>query len=289
MKILVTGANGQLGRAISRIAKKHVDDHYLLTDIDTLDITNADAVRQTVQQFRPDVLINCAAYTNVDQAEDNAKLAAILNTDAPHILAKAMAEIDGIMVHISTDYVFGGNQINTPCQEDAPVNPLGVYGKTKFDGEECVRSSIKKHIIIRTAWLYSEDGHNFMKTMLSLTERLDNINVVFDQTGTPTYAADLAQAIDIIIRHNNLASNWGTYHYSNEGVCSWFDFARHIGKKANHKAIVSPCHSNEFPSKVTRPAYSVLDKTKIKNTFGIDIPYWSDSANLCIKNLTENV
>lgn len=287
MNILVTGANGQLGSEL-RIVAQHSKDRYLFTDVAELDITDADAVLRTVQSEHIEAVINCAAYTNVDKAEDDAALAERLNAGAAGNLAAAMKQTGGLLVHISTDYVFGGDCRNIPYTEQQPTSPTGVYGRTKLLGEQAVVRSGCRHLIIRTAWLYSEFGRNFVKTMLALTADKPELKVVFDQTGTPTYAYDLAAAIFDIMESRKFEGRTGIYHYSNEGVCSWFDFARTIARFAGHTACdIRPCHSSEFPSKVVRPAYSVLDKTLFKQTFGVRIPYWTDSLRVCIDNLTE--
>lgn len=293
MNILVTGANGQLGNEMRILAGKS-KDNYIFTDVvgqegvttEMLDITNLDDIRKTVSEREISVVINCAAYTNVDLAEDNEPLAERLNAEAPENLAKAMKEVDGLLIHISTDYVFGKEPYNVPCSEDQKGTPTGVYGATKLHGEQKIIATGCKHIIIRTAWLYSEFGKNFVKTMLNLTATKPTLKVVFDQTGTPTYAYDLADAIFHIVEDRKYAGNEGVYHYSNEGVCSWYDFTKMIAEYARNKDCdIQPCHSNEFPSKVVRPSYSVLDKTKIKSTFGIKVPYWTDSLKVCINKL----
>lgn len=303
MVILVTGANGQLGMEM-RIVAKGSADRYIFTDVnqvegfDTeyLDITDLEAVRRFVADNKVEAIVNCAAYTNVDAAETNESLAEKLNAEAPENLAKAMKEADGLLVHISTDYVFGGDPYNTPCRENQKGTPTGVYGLTKLHGEEAIIKTNCKHIIIRTSWLYSEYGKNFCKTMLSLTATKPELKVVFDQVGTPTYALDLATAIAAIIEDYKTTQGsqldaqsypkTGIYHYSNEGVCSWYDFATMIAQMAgNTDCKISPCHSNEFPSPVKRPAYSVLDKTKIKETFNIEIPYWTTSLKRCLEGL----
>ncbi|MBQ6198487.1 MAG: dTDP-4-dehydrorhamnose reductase [Bacteroidales bacterium] len=306
MNVLVTGANGQLGNEI-RIVSKNSTDKYIFTDVvesseestamlkklagedvDTsttkLDITNLDAIRKMVRENDVKVIVNCAAWTNVDGAEDPEKydLVELLNAKAPENLAVAMKEVNGLLVHISTDYVFGKEPYNTPCKEDQQGTPTGVYGLTKLHGENAIRKSECKSVIIRTAWLYSEFGKNFVKTMLNLTATKPQLKVVFDQVGTPTYAYDLANVIIKLLED----PKEGIYHFSNEGVCSWFDFTKMIAEcVGNTGCDIQPCHSDEFPSKVKRPAYSVLDKTKIKETLGIRIPYWTDSLKLCIKNL----
>ena len=295
MNILVTGANGQLGNEI-RILTGDSRHNYIYTDVveaegnrtTMLDITNAEEVKAMVANHNVDVIINCAAYTNVDAAEDNEALAEKLNSEAPAILANAMAETGGLLVHISTDYVFGGEPYNTPCREDQKGTPTGVYGATKLRGEQRITASGCKYLIIRTAWLYSEFGKNFVKTMLNLTSTKPQLKVVFDQTGTPTYAYDLAKAIVEIVESKKYEGNEGIYHYSNEGVCSWYDFTKMIAEMAGHtECDIQPCHSSEFPSKVVRPSYSVLDKSKIKAVFGLTIPYWTDSLRICIQNIKQ--
>lgn len=330
MTILVTGANGQLGNEM-RIIATGSTDKYIFTDVvdaseesiamleklagediktgtEHLDITNLDAIRAIVKEYDVKTIVNCAAWTNVDGAEDPEKYELVerLNAKAPENLAIAMKEVDGLLIHISTDYVFGGDPYNTPCKEDQKGTPTGVYGLTKLHGEQNIIASGVNHVIIRTAWLYSEFGKNFVKTMLNLTATKPQLKVVFDQVGTPTYAYDLAQAITTILDDYKKEivncqlstvnySNSGVYHFSNEGVCSWYDFTKIIQQIASELSLtanpspltceVLPCHSDEFPSPVKRPAYSVLDKTKIKETFGITIPYWTCSLKQCIKNL----
>lgn len=285
MNILVTGANGQLGNEM-RIVARNSADNYIFTDVAELDITNATAVEQMVVDNDVKVVINCAAYTNVDKAEDDSEFAENLNAKAVENLAVAIRKNDGLLVHISTDYVFGGTKNNTPCREDEPANPTGVYGVTKLHGEQAIVASGCHYIIIRTAWLYSEFGKNFLKTMLNLTVTKPQLKVVFDQVGTPTYAYDLAMAIYNIVETRKYAGHEGVYHYSNEGVCSWFDFTKMIAEYAGNTGCdIQPCHSDEFPSKVVRPSYSVLDKTKIKETFGVSVPYWTDSLKVCMNNL----
>lgn len=285
MNILVTGANGQLGNCI-RNASADSKDNYIFTDVAELDITDARAVAKMVKDNDINVIVNCAAYTNVDKAESDAELAERLNCDAVANLANAVKQNDGILIHISTDYVFGGDPYNTPCREDQKGTPTGVYGLTKLHGEQAIAESGCKALIFRTAWLYSEYGKNFVKTMLNLTSTKPELKVVFDQTGTPTYAQDLADAIVDIITNRRYVGNEGIYHYSNEGVCSWYDFTKAIAKMAgNDSCDIQPCHSDEFPSPVKRPAYSVLDKTKFKNTFGMKVPYWKDSLTICLQNI----
>ena len=285
MNILVTGANGQLGNEM-RIVAKNSADNYIFTDVAELDITNAEAVEKMVMDNDVKVIVNCAAYTNVDKAEDDSEFAEILNAKAAENLAVAMKKNDGLLVHVSTDYVFGGTKNNTPCKEDEPANPTGVYGVTKLHGEQAIMATGCHYIIIRTAWLYSEFGKNFLKTMLNLTDTKPQLKVVFDQVGSPTYAYDLALAIFDIVENRKYEGNDGIYHFSNEGVCSWFDFTKMIAEYAgNTQCDIQPCHSDEFPSKVVRPSYSVLDKTKIKATFGTVVPYWTDSLKVCMNNL----
>lgn len=285
MNILVTGANGQLGNCI-RLAAARSPHDYIFTDVAELDITDRQAVFDMVRAHNIRLLINCAAYTNVDRAEDDVATAERLNAGAPAILADAMKAVGGTLIHISTDYVFGGSAGNTPRTESEPVNPTGVYGASKLRGEQAILRSGVKALILRTAWLYSEYGKNFVRTMMELTASRPELKVVFDQCGTPTYARDLADAIIYIVDRGLHEGHEGIYHYSNEGVCSWYDFATAIGRMAgNGDCRIRPCHSDEFPSKVVRPAYSVLDKTKFKETFRLDIPYWSDSLAKCISNL----
>ncbi|MDE6022972.1 MAG: dTDP-4-dehydrorhamnose reductase [Muribaculaceae bacterium] len=285
MNILITGANGQLGSCMQNAAKNSKDS-YIFTDVAELDITNADAVRKMVKENDVKVIINCAAYTNVDKAESDAEFAEILNAKAVRNLAEAAKANDGTLIHISTDYVFGGSHGNTPRTELEPVNPTGVYGVTKLHGEQEIAESGVKALIFRTAWLYSEYGKNFVKTMLNLTGTKPQLKVVFDQVGTPTYAQDLADAIYHIVENRQFDGNEGIYHYSNEGVCSWYDFTKMIAEiSGNSGCDIQPCHSDEFPSPVVRPSYSVLDKTKFKDTFKLTIPYWTESLKKCISGL----
>ena len=294
MTILVTGANGQLGNEM-RILAEESSDKYIFTDVNQaeglettyLDITDLEAIRAMVQEQKVDAIVNCAAWTNVDGAEDPDKYELVerLNATAPENLAKAMKETGGLLVQISTDYVFGKEPYNTPCREEQQGTPTGVYGQTKLRGEQNIIATGCNYVIIRTAWLYSEFGKNFCKTMLNLTATKPELKVVFDQCGTPTYALDLARAITVVLKEFD-SSKTGIYHYSNEGVCSWYDFTRMIAEYSGHTGCdIRPCHSDEFPSPVTRPSYSVLDKTKIKETFGLSVPYWTDSLKKCISNL----
>lgn len=283
-RVLVTGANGQLGCEMRKLGAVSPNE-YIYTDIAELDITNREAVMGFVTENKIDVVVNCAAYTNVDRAEDDEATAELINATAVRYLAEAVKSVGGTLFHISTDYVFGCEG-NTPRTEDMPLNPLGAYGRTKLHGEEAIADVGCKALIFRTAWLYSEFGNNFLKTMLRLTAEKEALQVVFDQVGTPTYAGDLAMTIFSIIEGGYYAGNEGIYHFSNEGVCSWYDFATEIALAAGHnKCRLLPCHSNEFPSKVNRPPYSVLDKTKIKQTFGLDIPHWRDSMMYCLRRL----
>lgn len=308
MNILVTGANGQLGNEM-RIVSKDSSDNYFFTDVvgaseesiamlkklagddirtDTehLDITNLTDIRIFVRKHSVNAIVNCAAYTNVDAAEDNERVAELLNAKAPEYLATAMKEVDGLLIQISTDYVFGKEPYNTPCKEDQQGTPTGVYGMTKLHGEQAIKKVGCKHIIIRTAWLYSEFGKNFVKTMLNLIATKPQLKVVFDQAGTPTYAYDLAKVIFDILENRKYEGNTSIYHYSNEGVCSWYDFTKIIAEYAgNTNCFILPCHSNEYPSPVKRPSYSVLDKTKIKEVMNLTIPFWFDSLKVCVNHL----
>ncbi|MBO7290408.1 MAG: dTDP-4-dehydrorhamnose reductase [Bacteroidaceae bacterium] len=284
MNILVTGANGQLGSEMRRLGAVS-PNNYIFTDVAELDITDAVAVAVFVKQYSIEAIVNCAAYTNVDKAESDEQTAELINATAVGNLAIAAKEAGATLFHVSTDYVFG-LEGNTPRTEDMPTAPLGVYGRTKLDGEHAIKESGCKALILRTAWLYSEFGNNFLKTMMRLTAEREQLNVVFDQVGTPTYAGDLALAIFSIIEAGVYEGNEGVYHFSNEGACSWYDFAVEIAAAAgNTRCRINPCHSSEFPSPVTRPPYSVLDKTKIKDTFGIDIPHWRESMEYCIKRI----
>lgn len=304
MIILVTGANGQLGNEM-RIVAKDSKDKYIFTDVvksegvetTILDITNLDAIRKIVKDNDVKVIVNCAAYTNVDRAESDQEFCELLNAKAPENLAIAMKEVGGLLVHISTDYVFGGDPYNKPCKEDQKGTPTGVYGLTKLHGEQGIIATNCNYVILRTAWLYSEFGKNFVKTMMNLTATKPRLKVVFDQVGTPTYALDLAEAIAVVIAdyqqecstYNHLWSLYtkcGIYHYSNEGVTSWYDFTKTIAEMVGNTVCdIQPCHSDEFPSPVHRPAYSVLDKTKIKEAFDVVIPYWTDSLKTCLNNM----
>lgn len=285
MNILITGANGQLGNEMHRVSAVS-SNHYIFTDVAELDITNPDAIRKMVNDNHIEVIVNCAAYTNVDKAEDDYEMADLLNNKAVENLAVAAKEVDATLIHVSTDYVFQGDR-NIPCCEDWETNPLGVYGKTKLAGEQSLQRVGCKYLIFRTAWLYSSFGKNFVKTMQQLTADRDSLKVVFDQVGTPTYARDLADVIFKVIEEE-LFDKQGIYHFSNEGVCSWYDFAKEICELSGNTCDIQPCHSDEFPSKVKRPHFSVLDKTKLKSAFNIKVPYWKDSLIKCINELKKN-
>ena len=284
MNILVTGANGQLGNEM-RVVSKGSSDRYIFTDVEELDITNRDAVANFVKENDIKVVVNCAGYTNVEKADDEENLAELINAQAVEYLALACRENHATLIHISTDYVFGGNEGNTPRKENEPVNPTGAYGRTKLHGEQAIWKVGCNYLIIRTAWLYSEFGNNFVKTMRKLTSERDKLNVVLDQIGTPTYAFDLANVIFKIIEERRYDELTGIYHFSNEGVISWYDFAKEICELSGNNCDIQPCHSDEFPSKVKRPSYSVLDKTKIKNSLNITIPHWKESLKKCISKL----
>lgn len=287
LNILITGANGQLGSEMRRLGNVS-PNNYLCTDIAELDITSAEDVRKMLKEAKIDVIVNCAAYTQVDKAEENEAAADLLNRQAPAILAAAAKEVGATLIHISTDYVFDGDA-HLPYREEAQTTPLGVYGRTKLAGEQAIVSSGCRYLIFRTAWLYSEYGNNFLKTMLRLTAERESLNVVFDQIGSPTYAGDLALALFSIIEDDAYSHNEGIYHFSDEGVCSWYDFAVEIAAAAGHdQCRIRPCHSNEYPTKTPRPAYSVLDKTKAKITFGLEIPHWRESMCYCLERLQKN-
>lgn len=317
MRILVTGANGQLGSEIRLLAKDSADE-YIFTDVNQvpgqetvhLDITDRQAVIAMVHAEGIQAIVNCAAWTNVDACETDSKLAELarrLNADAPENLALAMKEVGGLLIHVSTDYVFGTEPYNTPCREDQQGTPTGVYGRTKKEGEERILATGCQHVIIRTAWLYSEFGKNFCRTMLQLTAERPTLQVVYDQCGTPTYALDLASAIlaglqDYKVTLPSLTGTAypksGIYHYSNLGVCSWYDFTQMIQHIANElvgvdvpqrKCKIMPCLSSQYPSPVKRPAYSVLDKSKIQDAFNLEIPYWTDSLRMCLQNLISQI
>ena len=287
MNILVTGANGQLGREMQRLSAVS-PNNYTFTDVAELDVTDAGAVRQAVAQTRAEVIVNCAAYTNVERAEEDEEAADRLNRGAAENLARAAEANGATLIHVSTDYVFDGTG-HRPYTEAMATSPLGAYGRTKLAGEEAVKASGCRYLILRTAWLYSEYGNNFLKTMLRLTSERETLRVVFDQVGTPTYAGDLALAIFSLIEAGRYTGNEGVYHFTDEGVCSWYDFAVEIAAAAGHGTCrIIPCHTSEYPTKAQRPAYSVLDKTKFKETFQMDIPHWREALIYCMKRLTEN-
>ena len=282
MKILITGCNGQLGNEMQLLAKKNPQHQYFFTDVEELDITDAEAIDKFVQENEVDCIVNCAAYTAVDKAEENVKLCDLLNNVAPGYLAKAIEKRDGYMIQVSTDYVFDGTN-HVPYKEDEPTCPNSVYGRTKLAGEKQVQENCKKWMIIRTAWLYSTFGNNFVKTMIRLGQTKPELGVIFDQIGTPTYARDLAAAIFAAINQGVVT---GVYHFSNEGVISWYDFTKAIHRIAGITTCqVRPLHTEEYPTPAARPHYSVLDKTKVKATYGITIPYWEESLKECIREI----
>lgn len=284
MRILVTGAEGQLGCCL-KAAAENSDNEYIFTDVDDLDITDAEAVSLSVRANLFDVIVNCAAFTDVERAEDQENIAAEINGQAVANLANAARENNVTLIHISTDYVFSGAS-NRPIAETEPASPCSAYGRTKLMGEDAIIKSKCRAIILRTAWLYSEYGRNFVKTMLRLSSEREKLSVVFDQIGTPTYAGDLAEAIVEIIDKRLFKGREGVYHYTNEGVCSWFDLAKMTAELAgNTDCRIEPCHTSEYPTKACRPTYSVLDKSKFKQTFGISISYWVDSLRVCINKL----
>ena len=283
MNILVTGANGQLGRHMRLLAPGSAHK-WLFTDVEELDITSREAVTEFVKTNGINIRVNCAAYTNVDKAESDEATAMRINGDAVGYMAEALNDAGGTLIHFSTDYVFGGTMYNTPCSEDMEANPTGAYGRTKLAGEKAAERC--HHLIFRTSWLYSEYGKNFLLTMLRLTAEKEQLSVVFDQVGTPTYAGDLARAVFRIIESGEYLKHEGIYNYANEGVCSWYDFTKEIARQAGQTTCkIMPCHSNEYPSPVKRPAYSVLDKTKFKETFQQEIPYWTEALSRCIANI----
>lgn len=283
MNILVTGANGQLGRHMRLLAPGSAHT-WLFTDVEELDITSREAVTEFVNENDINIIVNCAAYTNVDKAESDEATAMRINGDAVGYMAEALNDAGGTLIHFSTDYVFGGTMYNTPCSEAMEANPTGAYGRTKLAGEKAAERC--HHLIFRTSWLYSEYGKNFLLTMLRLTAEKEQLSVVFDQVGTPTYAGDLARAVFRIIESGEYLKHEGIYNYANEGVCSWYDFTKEIARQAGQTTCkIMPCHSNEYPSPVKRPAYSVLDKTKFKETFQQEIPYWTEALSRCIANI----
>lgn len=285
MNILLTGSHGQLGTHLTKLAPSSAH-RWFFTDVEELDITSREAVDTFVRQNGIALIVNCAAYTNVDKAESDETAALRINGDAVGYMADAMKEVHGTLIHISTDYVFGGTPHNTPCTEELEANPTGAYGRTKLAGEKAARRC--RSLVFRTSWLYSEYGKNFLLTMLRLTAEKPQLSVVFDQVGTPTYAGDLAKAIFTIIENGDFQRHEGTYHYANEGVCSWYDFTMEIARQAGHSNChIMPCHSDEYPSPVKRPAYSVLDKTKFKKTFNQEVPYWTEALARCMANIKQ--
>ncbi len=282
MNILITGCNGQLGNEMHLLEKNHPQHTFYNTDVQELDITNEEAVGQFVNDNQIDGIVNCAAYTAVDKAEDNEELARLLNSVAPAYLAAAVERRGGWLVQISTDYVFDGTN-HTPYTESEPTCPNSVYGRTKLEGEQQSLRACRRTMIIRTAWLYSTFGNNFVKTMIKLGREKQELGVIFDQIGTPTYARDLARAIFVAIEQGIVP---GIYHFSNEGVISWYDFTKAIHRLAGITTChVRPLHTSEYPTPANRPHYSVLDKTKMKETYGIEVPYWEESLQECISLL----
>ena len=282
MNILVTGANGQLGNEMQVLARENLQHTYFFTDVQELDICDEQAVYAYVSEHKIDIIVNCAAYTAVDKAEDNIELCDKLNNVAPGYLARAAQANGAAMIQVSTDYVFDGTA-HIPYTEEEPTCPASVYGSTKLAGEQNVMDHCEKAMVIRTAWLYSIYGNNFVKTMIRLGQERDSLGVIFDQIGTPTYANDLAQAIFAAINKGVVR---GIYHFSDEGVCSWYDFTIAIHRLAGIASCkVKPLHTADYPAKAPRPHYSVLDKTKIKDTFGIEIPHWEESLKRCINQL----
>lgn len=285
MNILVTGCNGQLGSHLRQMASGSAHNYHF-TDVEELDVTRRDAVMNYVLTQGIQLVINCAGYTNVDRAEEDEAAAELVNHIAVRHLADAMKVSGGTLIHISTDYVFGGDAHNRPCTEEAPLNPTGAYARTKLHGEQAIAEVGCRYLIVRTAWLYSEYGHNFVKTMLRLLAERERVQVVFDQVGTPTYAGDLARLLLDIVEREQYLGNDGIYHFSNEGVCSWYDFAVEIARQTGlTQCRIVPCHSDEFPSRVVRPPFSVLDKSKVKATFGCDIPHWTDGLRRMLEAL----
>jgi len=287
-KILVTGSNGQLGSEIKELRAMAEGLEFIFTDVDDLDIANPESVDTYISELKPQYIVNCAAYTAVDKAEGEEAAAHSINAKAPLYLAKAAKSVNAKFIHVSTDYVFDGKSFK-PYTEDMPTNPTSIYGSTKLEGEQFSLNTYTETVIIRTSWLYSKFGNNFVKTMIKLGTDRDELGVIFDQVGTPTNAADLAEAIcSIITRAETDKSKFvpGIYHYSNEGVCSWYDFAIQIHEYANVSCNVKPLLTVQYPTPAPRPHYSVLDKSKIKETFKITIPYWKTSLLACINSLT---
>ena len=282
--ILITGANGQLGNEMRVLSAEYPEYSYFFTDVEELNICNEQAVMDYVEDHQIHVIVNCAAYTAVDKAEEDVELCTKLNADAVGYLAKAAEAFGAEFIQISTDYVFDGTA-HIPYQETEPTCPNSVYGSTKLAGEQNALTLCTRSMVIRTAWLYSTFGNNFVKTMIRLGRERDSLGVIFDQVGTPTYARDLARAIFAAIRQGVTP---GIYHFSNEGVCSWYDFTKAIHRLAGITTCnVKPLHTSEYPTKAKRPHYSVLDKSKIKHTYGIEVPYWMESLGECIKALND--
>lgn len=286
MRILITGCNGQLGTELRKISVIRPEHQWFSTDINELDLCNEDAVERFFSEKKIDVCINCAAYTAVDKAEDEPAKAAKVNSDAVGILARTCSKNDALLIHVSTDYVFDGKGTR-PYREDDAICPQSVYGRTKANGERQIRESQCKHVIIRTSWLYSSTGNNFVKTMLRLGSERPFVTVVADQKGNPTWAADLAKVIDGVIMKNGKNKIHETFHFSNEGVISWCDFANAIFQLGKKNCYAKPITTAEYPSKASRPAYSAFDKTKIKSFLGIEIPEWKESLAKCIEELSE--
>ena len=288
MNILVTGCKGQLGTELQKIASSDLLHHWVFTDVDTLDICNKAAVEEAFSQHSFDICINCAAYTAVDKAEDEPELATLINSFAPKVLANTCLRHNALLMHISTDYVFGGDA-NTPYKVDDPINPQSVYGSTKAEGERLIRVSGCNYMIVRTAWLYSAVGKNFVKTMLLLGETKDEINVVADQKGCPTWAYDLAVALVALLNKNGKEPVHETFHFTNEGQITWHDFATAIMEIGEKQCKVNPITTDQYPTKAKRPAYSVLDLSKIKEYAGIEIPFWRESLVNCMKELNSGL
>ena len=290
MKVLVTGSNGQLGSELQRLAAANEDIQFIFTTRATLPLTDSEAMERFFETEKPEFCVNCAAYTAVDKAESDEAAAMAANADAPGELARLCAQYRSQLIHISTDYVFNGSA-SAPIVEDAPVQPLGVYGRSKAEGEKMVLRSDPTAIIIRTSWVYSSFGNNFVKTMLRLMSQKDSINVVSDQFGSPTFAYDLAKVIITIIRAtgSGTSDKAGIYHYSNEGEISWYDFAVAIREMSGLKCTVQPIPTTEYPTPARRPAYSVFSKEKIRQTFSVDVPYWRDSLRLCLTEILRDL
>ncbi len=288
MRILVTGSKGQLGMSIKKLSPEFPDYQFIYTDVEELNITKADDIRKFIAKTKPDAIINCAAYTAVDKAEEEPEKAHLLNVTAPGLLAKAASDKDILLIHISTDFIFCGDRKTSYKEEDKAV-PESVYAKTKADGEQAVIKNSKRAAIFRTSWLYSEFGHNFVKTILRIAKERPEINVVDDQIGTPTYATDLAETIlGLLPELTKIKQGTEVLHYSNEGTASWYDFAKEIVQQSGLKCKVNPISTEQYPLPAKRPAYSVLDKSKIKSKYGISIPDWKDSLERCLKVIQQS-